>query len=195
MSATILLSVMAASMAVPQSSSSFADAALALHDTDGIAVVRLFVAPDRKVEDCRVLSHDVPDADKDRVCADLIGKRASKPASGPDGMAAYGTMTYLVADSGVVSKTDENSLPLDFVLDVQSLPGGARSKAVSVNVMLDQAGKVTHCEGSNVSDGYTKAACASLQEQALEARRSRDGQPVPYVENITVAFRSRQASL
>jgi len=193
MSATILLSVMAASLAIPQSSSSFDGAALAMRDSDGVAVVRLFVAPDRTVEDCKMLSREVSQADSERVCGKLVGRRAAAPAFGPDGQAAYGTLTYVVAEVGNLRKTGiEGNLPADMVLDVKSLPGGLKSKAIGLNLLLDPAGKVSHCEASDgAGDGFSHAACAALANEVLEVRKDPAGNPVAYVDRMTVAFVSK----
>ena len=197
MSATILLSIMAASMAVPQSSTVFADAALAPRNSDGIAIVKLFVAPDREVLACRVVASGLSEADNDRVCDKLVGKRAGEAARGPDGQAAYGTMTYVVAGSGTRGSAElEANLPADITLDVKSLPGGAKSTSVNLNLLLDASGKVAKCEGSRYSsDSYVTAACASLKDQVLDVRKGSDGNPVSYVDSVNVDFVSRQAGL
>lgn len=197
MSATILLSVMAASMAVPQSSTVFADAALAPRNSDGIAIVKLFVAPDREVMACHVVASGLSDADNDRVCDKLVGKRAGQAARDPDGRLTYGTMTYVVAGSGTRGSAElEANLPADITLDVESLPGGAKSKTVSLNLLLDASGKVAKCEAAHYNESdYAKAACASLNGQMLDVRKGSDGNPVSYVDNVNVDFVSRQAGL
>ena len=196
MSATILFSAMAASMAIPQSGLVFADAALAARDSDGVAVVKLFVAPDRKVLDCVAVAGNLSKEDNQRVCGKLIGKRALEPASSPDGKPAYGTLIYVVAGTGTVGSAElQANLPADIELDVQTLPGGARSKSVTLKLLLDPAGKVVRCEAADWSGGdYAKTACASLKDQALDIRKGGDGTPVSYVDQVHVDFVSRQAS-
>lgn len=195
MSASILLSVLAASLALPQPGSSFSTAALAPRSGSGVAIVKLFVAPDRKVEDCQILGTDFDDDDNERVCASLRNKRAAKPAAGPDGKPMYGMLTYIVSDND-----NPRPLPLrsniggDFVLDVESLPGDSRS--LKVVLLMDEAGKVTSCEGSTAMDGnLAKVACDELRTQSMDVRHDRDGKAVAYVEQITVDFVERQAGL
>jgi len=194
MSASILLSVLAASLTVPQPSNAFASAALAPREGSGVAIVKLFISPDRKVQDCKVLSTEFSDADTDRVCASLRNKRAAKAAAGPDGQAAYGALTYIVSGNNEDSSPLHSILRADVVLDVDSLPGGSRR--LHVNVLLNATGDVVQCEAAPGDAGaYADAACRELKEQRLPARKDSAGQPVSYVDALSVEFVQRQAAL
>jgi len=194
MSATILLSVLAASLTVPQPGKTFSSAALAPRDGSGVAIVELFIAPDRKVEDCKILGSQFSERENDRVCASLRGKRAAKAAAGPDGQAAYGALTYIVADSEEGGVPLESALPADVVLDVASLPGGSRK--LRVNVLLNTSGDIVQCEAAPGDAGaFADAACKELKAQRLPVRKGSDGTPVSYVDELSIEFVQRQAGL
>ncbi|WEK46815.1 MAG: hypothetical protein P0Y56_00565 [Candidatus Andeanibacterium colombiense] len=196
MSTTVLLSMMAASLAVPSSGPTFTQAAMAARGS-GVAVVELFVSPEREVLDCKIVNSELFKKDNERICDSLRGKRAAKAAVGPDGKPSYGALIYVVAGSDAAQANSlKPNLQPDVELDVASLPEGARSKTISLNVMLDESGKIARCEAANGSaGGFAKAACGSIDQKLLRVRKGKDGNAVAYVKTITVDFVSRQAAL
>lgn len=187
MSLTVFLPVLAASIAIPQPGNAFSSAIFAIRDGDGAAVVRLFVAPDRKVEDCEIVATDFSDSDSDRICGSLLNKRAAKSAVGPNGQPVYGTLLYIVADNSEDPVPLRPNIPADFVVDVDSVPGTTR--VLRVNVMTDDMGEVSSCEAPDAGAGtLAKIACDELKEQALGIRRSKDGAAVAYVQEVAVEF-------
>lgn len=199
MAGTILLSVMAASaLALPQAGASFPTAVLAAKKgSDGVAVVRLFVSPDRTVESCKVVASDFSANENDGICAKLVKKKAAKAARDQNGQPVYGTLPYLVA--GIDDDTSLRLLlgmPADFVLNVNDLPDGAGRKSVIVNVVAGTDGKVTHCEAvKGEESAFSETACAQLDQQEWLVRQDTQGSPVRYVDTLRVDFVDQQAGL
>lgn len=199
MAGTILLSVIAASaLALPQAGASFPSAVLAAKKgSDGVAVVRLFVSPDRTVEGCKIIASDFSAAENDGICGKLVKKKAAKAAKDQNGQPIYGTLPYLVA--GIDDDTSLRLLlgmPADFVLNVDNLPDGAGRKSVIVNVVTGSDGKVSHCEAvKGEESSFSETACVQLDQQEWVVRQDAQGKPVPYVDTLRVDFVEQQAGL
>jgi len=198
MAGTLLLSVLAASaLAVPQPGASFPGAVLAAKKgSDGLAVVRLFVAPNRDVLECKIVASDFSVPENEAICGKLLNKKAAKAAKDPSGKAVHGTLPYLVA--GIDDETSLRlllAMPADFVLDVDGLSGGER-QSVFVNIVAGSDGKVSHCESlKGEESAYANTACAQLDQQDWLVRKDADGQPVPYVDTLRIDFVEQRAGL
>jgi hypothetical protein len=176
--------LVAAALAAPQPDAE----ALALKLLPGVQLpgtimVDLFVGPDGTVLSCDVAYAERSKADGETYCRNSIGQKVTKPATGPDGAAAYGVLRF-----GRV--TGQALRAPDMELQVASLPAPYTSRMrVPAIAWVDAAGKLAGCEADPAAPAaYGKVACQQLQQVPLSVRQDASGRPVPYVARLDVDF-------
>jgi hypothetical protein len=149
----------------------------------GTIMVDLFVGPDGTILGCDVAYSERSKADGETYCRNAVGQKVTKPATGPDGAAAYGVLRFgRVAQQAVRAP--------DLELQVASLPAPYTSRMrVPTVAWVDPAGKLAGCEPDpGALAAYGKVACQQLQQVPLTVRHDAKGQAVPYVARLDVDF-------
>lgn len=150
-------------------------------------LAEVLVAPDLRVEGCRVLSRMPPMA-TERVCAQARRMKAESAAVEASGVPVYGFVKIAVVPSGA-KNNPMHLFPPDVVIGVEDLPGSAGMLRVSAQVLVDAQGSVSACHPEPEAPAdFAAVACAELRKSTLPVVNDRAGQPVRYVSTMEVAF-------
>jgi hypothetical protein len=173
----------------------FARDLTSLSPNGGSIVLQLFVAPSGVVEGCQTVYSDWTALATERACGQVTGKKVSKVALNGDGAPVYGTLLFSMvarADaSGALSVPFEREA--DLTVTVASLPADAGGKiVVGALVLVDGQGAIADCsvdpDAEPVAPAYVEVACAQLQQVRSRVRNGADGNPVPYITDLSVDF-------
>jgi hypothetical protein len=173
----------------------FAHDLTSLSPNGGSIVLQLFVSPSGVVEGCQTVYSDWTALATERACGVVAGKKVSKVAMNGDGTPVYGTVLFSMvarADaSGALSVPFEREA--DLTVTVASLPASAGGKIFAAAlVLVDGQGTIVDCsadpDGEPVAPAYVNVACAQLKQVRSPVRNGADGNPVPYVTDLSVEF-------
>jgi hypothetical protein len=184
-------------------------AALSLPRPDGVFIreatsringpvvsIELFVDPDGKVLDCKVLVPTLSEDKNAQICGPISGKDSGAGAKGPDGP-TYGVIVVskvLRADFGLAGPPMPNITP-DLEIDVSQMPGKEQRKRVGLTVYIDEHGKVQRCLPEPGKDlEFSRTACQQSAANVFPIKRGKTGEPVGYVTGIAVDFVRDQTS-
>jgi len=156
----------------------------------GNLIVEVFVAPDRRVEGCRIIYSTLPEAGRQRVCEQARKMAASTVATDADGNPVYGFVTLArIMRSGPSAARFEDLLPADLNISVEDIPGRDTRKTVQVTVLVASNGEVASCQPPARPDrNYGEVACEQLAGESFPIAYDRDGTAVRYVKLITAEF-------
>ena len=196
MLAILLTSALVAAQVTPADvGRGFARDAISTGPAGDSIIFQLFVSPSGVVEGCDVAYTNWAAASADRACGRLIGKRVSQVAKRADGTPVHGTVLFsMIARSGDRAPP---SLPFqrltDLTLTVQNLPSDLGTNvSVEALVLVDHEGFIQDCsaaEGEMTANaGLIAVACDQLKQVRPPVRHDVDGNPVPYVTDLSVEF-------
>jgi len=193
-SALVAATLVAAQLMPADVEGGFAHDLTSLSPNGGSIVLQLFISPDGTVENCQPVYSDWTALATERACGKLAGKKVSKVAKSGDGTPVHGTLLF-----SMVARADgaPTNLPFereaDLTLTVASLPANAGDKVeVGALVLVDGQGAITDCsadpDGDPAQPAYVTAACQQLRQIRSPVRTGTDGNPVPYVTDLSVEF-------
>lgn len=168
-------------------------------DLSAAVLHTMFVDPEGRVIRCEVVSVMGSERLAKDVCYRLKRTRL-QPALDSSGTPVHGkifSMTRMaLPDTEMGRKVMYAQRAADLQLTVEQLPPEeGESKEIKIVIQVGEGGQVTACEGQNAEDvAYWSAACSSLEEEMMVVERSKDGLPVPYVQEMTVSFLEDGAS-
>ncbi len=202
MLAILLTSALVAAQVTPADvGGGFARDAISSGPAGGSIIFQLFVSPSGVVGGCDVVYTNWAPASADRACGRLIGKRVSQVAKRADGTPVHGTVLFsMIARSGDRASP---SLPFkrfaDLTVTVQDLPSDLGTNvSVETLVLVDHEGLIQDCSPAEeevaANASLISVACDQLKQVRPPVRHDADGNPVPYVTDLSVEFVTEAAT-
>ncbi len=162
---------------------------------NGFIIYKAVVAPDGKVDRCTVEASSAEKADWEKFCSRVKRRFSFDAARDQQGAPVYYVLEesfgYVLPETWVYNavKPDPN-----LVVEVARLSGATDGKiGVAVNVAVDAAGKLLHC---NAAPGAAQAALSRVACEQLAANwapmpeQNAAGQAISYVRQMQVEFRA-----
>ncbi len=153
---------------------------------DVIVRIEVDVTPEGRTANCRLLEYHGDERASRQICPAMERARF-EPATGTDGIEQHGRLELEIATGQYQGSTFNRA---DITLAVAALPGGEERADVFVRAMFDAQGEVVACEANDLDaiPALVDAACGEVVQ--LEARSFLDaeGEAVPFVQSIRVAF-------
>jgi len=166
--------------------------ALAAQNRQASIVVHTLVKPNGRTESCSVVARLGDPQFEAITCAAILKRGRFKPASDSQGKPLYGlhknVHNFWLPDMPPLQKF---TLDADYVLDVKSLPGGAANLDVSINLLVDQQGKVADCapDPDEAQARYAQAACNNIAALWTPAPLTNlRGEAIRYVRQVKIRF-------
>ncbi len=157
----------------------------------GSIFYKAVVAPDGRIDQCTVEASTAEKADWDKFCSRVKRRFSFDAVKDQQGAPAYYVLqegyAFVLPETWVRNpgKPDPN-----LVIDVAKLPGAPDGKIdLAVNVAVDAAGKLQHCNAAPSAGQATlsRLACEQLMANwAPMPERNAAGQPINYVRQMQV---------
>lgn len=164
---------------------------------NGSIFYKAVVTPDGKVDQCTVEASSAARSDWEKFCSRVKRRFSFEAARDQQGTPVYyveeGNYAFVLPETWVRNPARPSP---SLVVDVAKLPGAADGKVdVAVNIAVDPAGKLLHCNAASSAGqaALSRLACEQLSASwAPMPERNSAGQPISYIRQMQVEFRTAQ---
>lgn len=187
------LIIAASALALPEPSVAVFERPHRAFSGAGVAVLEVFVDPDRTVLDCDPIQSTFSEAQTSQACDLLIGRKFEKAAQSETGEALHGVFSLSISRVPPGTELGPEFFKSDMVVQVETLPskydGGY---SVFVTALVDDEGRVAECETSKDAEepAFGQAGCAQLMQHSLQIMYGANGEAVQYVRPVQIRFLS-----
>ncbi|WAT18581.1 hypothetical protein OZN62_03090 [Aurantiacibacter sp. MUD11] len=153
---------------------------------DVIVRIEVDVSPEGDPLACRMLEFHGDERGPEQICP-AIERRRFRSGTGPDGTPQHVRLEMEIA----VGRYQGTSFQRPFIaLQTPSLPDGDERTDIFVNAFFDASGSLLACEGrdANAPQNFVEAACGELGRHEVRTFSGEDGNSVPYLQTVRVAF-------
>jgi hypothetical protein len=168
----------------------------------GPVLVEVVVAPDKDIEDCRLLYFGGSERVGKEICRAIRQEDAAKPGTGPEGQAVYGITTFRMGSTaGPDASQRIDRIPFDaiptqseIVVNVVALPGNEERTSAAVLIYVDEKGAVAACNAPTETSELHDIACEQARQHPWPVQMGDGDIAVPYVRSVEVEFVADQES-
>jgi len=162
-------------------------------EVSAAALVDVLIDPQGKVVRCETVTTYGPAKLAREVCQAISRKRLSptRTAEGqPIHVALRTLMRFYLPETSDGKRVRALQQPSDVLLTVTSLPSGAKSARVSVDLLVDESGGVISCEpliaGSEAT--LAAAACKARGQLGISKMVDNEGKAIRYMTTRKIEF-------